>query len=277
MDPITVLRGGPPGLPPPRAAHDALAAFLSGLHRPAVFAHRGACREAPENSLAALRRAADIGADGAVFDVQRCATGELVVFHDATLGRCTGRPGFVSGTTFADLRRLVLDRVDPRGRSPGEPVPTLAEWLEVAPPGLFLNLEVKAERLAEAGSATECALALRQADRERTAVVSSFHPAALLTAARAVPGLARAMLVENTPGWRAYLAAGLAARPAAVHPEDSLVTVARVAAWHRLGLAVAVWTVDRPDDMRRCLDAGADALITNRPDLARPLAEHCRR
>src|SRR4051812_25995546 len=88
-----------------------LRALVGRLGRPAVIAHRGASRAAPENSLAALRLAAGLGADGVEFDVQRCASGELVVFHDRTLARCTGAIGSVGETTLPALRRLTLDRI----------------------------------------------------------------------------------------------------------------------------------------------------------------------
>lgn len=247
----------------------AFAQWVSGLGRPAVIAHRGASRAAPENSLAALRLAAGLGADGVEFDVQACATGELVVFHDRTLARCTGALGELPGTPFEALRRETLDRIDPERR--GERVPTLPEWLAEAPAGLFLNLEVKADVLAEAGIAKACAEALLQAGRGAASVLSSFHPAALAHAAGS--GVDRGALVDASEGWRTRLALGLLTRPAAVHPEHLLVTPDRVAAWKRLGLVVAVWTVDDPEEAARCLEAGVDAVITNVPDRIRPVAE----
>ena len=83
-------------------------------------------------------------------------------------------------------------------------------------------------------------------------------------------------------GRRAAVAAGtaglgLATAPQAVHPHQSLVTAGRMRAWKRLGLDVAVWTVDDPDEAERCLDLGVDAVITNTPDLIRPVVERFRR
>ena len=67
----------------PRAARDG---------RPLVVAHRGAWDQAPQNSLAAVRRAAALGCDGVEIDVRRTADGRLVVVHDARLGwRPVGR------------------------------------------------------------------------------------------------------------------------------------------------------------------------------------------
>lgn len=252
-----------------------LARWLQTLGRPAVIAHRGASRRAPENSLAALRLAPELGADGVEFDVQATGDGTLVVFHDRTLARCTGLPGALGELPGARLRALTLDRIDRAvsGRARGERIPTLAEWLAAAPAGLFLNLEAKVDVLRDAGTGAAAARALADAGRGAVAVLSSFHPAALASAARGASGVERGALVDAAPGWRTRLAVGLAAGAAAIHPNHLLVTPARVAAWHRLGWKVLTWTVDAPDDALRCLDAGVDGLITNCPDVIRPLTE----
>lgn len=258
---------------------NALERLVTGLGRPAVIAHRGASRRAPENSLAALRLAVELGADGAEFDVQRCGSGELVVFHDRTLARCTGRVAGLRDLSLAELKQLTLDRVDEKvtGSQRGERIPTLDEWLDAAPPGFFLNLEVKSDVLHETEWAADCARALEAGGRRESSVLSSFHPAALVVAAAAAPKLARGTLVEASEGWQARLVAGFVSLPAAVHPEHVLATRARVDAWHRLGRLVAVWTVDAPEQIEACLEAGADAVITNVPDVARPIAERYRR
>src|SRR5688572_4781777 len=54
--------------------------------KPLIFAHRGARRQAPENTIAAFQRAVELGCDGIELDVQRCQSGEIVVFHDQKLG-----------------------------------------------------------------------------------------------------------------------------------------------------------------------------------------------
>jgi glycerophosphoryl diester phosphodiesterase len=252
-----------------------LSTLVRALGRPAVIAHRGASRRAPENSLAALRLASELGADGVEFDVQACAGGELVVFHDRSLARCTGTVGRLDEWTLPALRGLTLDAIDTEGR--GERVPTLNEWLDAAPAGLFLNLEVKVDTLAEAPIARACVEALARAGRADSSIVSSFHPAALAFSAAARRTQARGALVDDGPGWQARLGLGLVTVPEAVHPQHTLVTAERMAVWKRLGLDVAVWTVDDPDEAARCYDLGVDAVITNVPDVIRPVAEARRR
>ena len=103
-----------------------------------VIAHRGASAYELENSLAAFRRARDQGADGIELDVHETGDGELVVVHDADLA---GRP--IAEMAIADVRSHPLAN--------GEPVPTLAETLDVIGAETIAFIEVKG--LTPAGDA----------------------------------------------------------------------------------------------------------------------------
>ena len=78
--------------------------------RPQIVAHRGASGEAPENTLAAYRRALAIGVDAVELDVHLSADGEVVVIHDFMLGRTADGSGLVGDLPFAALRRLDAGR-----------------------------------------------------------------------------------------------------------------------------------------------------------------------
>src|SRR5690606_31451528 len=134
--------------------------------------------------------------------------------------------------------------------SSGEPerIPSLDEWLDAAPVKLFLNLEVKAATVAAAAHARQCVRALGRHDRLDSAVVSAFHPAALVHARRSEPRVPRALLLNGATRWRLIACAGAAGLPAAVHPDHALVTPERVRLWHALGLKVLAWTVDQVDE-----------------------------
>jgi glycerophosphoryl diester phosphodiesterase len=120
------------------------------------WAHQGGAREAPSNTLCAMREALDAGAHGLEFDVHRTADNAIVVMHDKTLGRTTnaeeiglGGTTRIADCTVEELRRLdaaywwvpdtVVDhdapkeRYELRGRAPADHdlgVPTLDEVLE---------------------------------------------------------------------------------------------------------------------------------------------------
>lgn len=225
--------------------------------RPLVIAHRGASRAFPENTMAAFRAAREQGADGVELDVQPCATGELVVFHDDDLTRLTGQPFRVIDTSLSALRRLHIA---------GEPIPTLLEVMEeLAPTDMRVNIELKTSahtrRIAPLGLARELAA---QPLGER-ALVSSFDPVALALFARRARHVSLGLLFHGElarPLREAWPARWL--RPMALHPERRLVRPDAVARWRAAGYGINTWTVDKPRDWARFGDL-VDAVITNTP------------
>jgi glycerophosphoryl diester phosphodiesterase len=236
--------------------------------RPLVLGHRGASAEAPENTLAAFRRALEQGADGFELDVWLCGSGEAVVVHDADTRR-TGQAALdVRRTPLPLLREL--DVGGWRGEAfRGERIPTLGEVLD-AFPGAVVNVEMKSGRIPDPGLAREVVRTIRQRRAEPRVVVSSFS-ATLLAAFRALaPDVATGFLVSPGRLWQARAAAALRAlRPAAIHVARELVTPERVAAWKGAGLQVLAWTVDDPAEVARLASLGVDALVCNGPGPAR--------
>lgn len=109
---------------------------------PEIIAHRGASAAAPENTLAAIQLAWQQGADAAEIDVQLTADGQLVAIHDETTLRTGGVDWVVKDRTLAELKTLDVGS----WKSPqfsGERIPTLAEVLDIVPPGKRLFIEVK--------------------------------------------------------------------------------------------------------------------------------------
>jgi glycerophosphoryl diester phosphodiesterase len=232
---------------------------------PLVIAHRGASADAVENTLAAFRLARAQGADGVELDVMRCATGEVVVFHDDDLARLGKRAGLVRATSLSELREVVLGN----GLGGGERIPLLDEVLEELGP-LLVNIELKSQSLADDGLASSvAAIVARHATGER-ALVSSFDPWLLARFRRRAPAVATGLLFAHDqalPLRRAWPAPLV--RPTALHPEAVLVDARQVRAWHARGYALNVWTVDEPAELRLLAALGVDGVITNRPKAAR--------
>lgn len=110
--------------------------------RPLVLAHRGARREAPENTLPAFRRALELGADGVELDVRLNQDVAVIVFHDDRLDRLTDGQGMVERTSTFRLREL--DAGKPLGPAfAGTRLCTLPEALEVLRPARLVNIELK--------------------------------------------------------------------------------------------------------------------------------------
>ncbi|MFZ5585408.1 MAG: glycerophosphodiester phosphodiesterase family protein [Thermodesulfobacteriota bacterium] len=108
-----------------------------------IFAHRGHHLVAPENSLAALRAAVELGLHGSEIDLRTTRDGQVVLMHDADLDRASDGRGPLASRSLAELRRLRLK--DARGRLTGERIPTLEEALDLvqAQPGFRLVLDLK--------------------------------------------------------------------------------------------------------------------------------------
>jgi glycerophosphoryl diester phosphodiesterase len=215
----------------------------------AVFAHRGCTEGFTENTIAAFAEARRLGADGVELDVRLTADGALAVHHDA------GIPGIgtIDQLEVADLPAHV---------------PLLADVLAVCE-GMSVNVEIKnapQDPGWDPGEAvaTLTAAAIEEAGWTARVIVSSFQ-AATLRAVQAADGrLALGALWGFATEAEPALAAAVEAGFAAVHPFVAMVDRELVERAHAMGLAVNVWTVNAPDDLRAMVDAGVDTVITDR-------------
>ncbi len=240
----------------------ATAETMETKKRPVCYAHRGARARAPENTLLAFRLAFDLEANAVECDVQRSRDGRLVIIHDGTVDRTTDGCGWVAEMSFAELRGLNAGR--------GERIPTLEETLALAREGGGgVNLEVKGESVAEALETAEALMAalrgLEEGMRVRVLVSSFAHPAIALLKAR-LPWLRTSALFGDEWRGRDLLAPALAVGAEAIHPGLRLVTPELVRRVHDAGLAVNVWTVNRPADMRRLIAWGVDGIFSDYPE-----------
>ncbi|MHB9286333.1 glycerophosphodiester phosphodiesterase [Halobacteriales archaeon Cl-PHB] len=210
------------------------------------IAHRGFAADAPENTLTAVRRAADRGAVAVEVDLRTAADGEVVVIHDETVDRVTDAAGPVDSFTATELAALsVLDS--------GEGIPSLSGLLETVPSDLDLVLECK-----ETGLAEPVAAAAERVPNRVT--VSSFHPAALAELG-AISRVDRALLAPDAKVEVVERAVDLGC--AVVHVGHESCDAAFVAEAHDAGLEVAAWTVETRAEAWRLDAAGVDGLIAD--------------
>ncbi len=236
-------------------------------HIPLILGHRGASAYAPENTLAAFRRAlAEGGADGFELDVTLSADGVPVVIHDDTVDRTTDGVGAVARLTLAQLRSL--DAGKWFGLSfERERIPTLDEVFATVGPRAIINVELKLDPSPGRELAVKVAALIRAHGVERRVLVSSFYYDNLQRLKRADPALPVGLLYSpHEPGQmlRAWLNPGV--RAEAHHPHHRLVN-AFTRRWWRTR-RVNVWTVNAEADLRRLMRLGVDGLITDRPDVA---------
>lgn len=239
-------------------------------HRTLTIAHRGASAHAPENTIAAVRRAVLDGADLVEVDVQRSRDGALVLMHDTTLHRTTdaqarfpGRsPWRVGDFTSDELRTLDAGGWWSTDHS-GATVPTLEELFDaLRGTGVGVQLELKVPA-AHPGVVEDLAAFLGDQPEGVDVVVQSFDLLAMKELKTRLPEVPVGLLGRPA---LADLAA-LASWADQVNPSHLTVDRDYVGRLHDLGLECRVWTVDRTLAMRRAVRLGVDGIITNRPDV----------
>ncbi len=241
------------------------------VHRPLIFAHRGACRAAPENTLPAFEAAIRLGADGIELDVQYSSDGVLMVIHNPTLEKTTDGAGRVSAHTRAELRELDAGSwFDPQFA--GTRIPTLDEVLDVTNGRLLVNIELKALDGLKSELGADVVALVRARGMAQQVVISSFNPFALRQAKQAGPEIECALLLaHDLPTWMRLGVTRRYSRADSLHPDAEMADAAYMARAQKLGMPVRVWTVDDEAELRRMIGLGVDAIITNAPDVARAL------
>jgi glycerophosphoryl diester phosphodiesterase len=238
--------------------------LASDLPPPRVIGHRGAALRAPENTLAGLRKAHELGARWVEFDVQATRDGCPFLLHDARLERTTDGRGIAAQRTEAELARLDAGAwFAPLYR--GERVPRLAAALALLDElGMGAVIEVKAEP-GDGARTMRAALAALAEHGERGAwILSSFEEAALEVALEAAPEIPRALIVKALPGdWRARTER---LRCAALHAEQRGLDAPTVAAVAR-HLPLRAYTVNAPERAAALFGWGAASVFTDCPDM----------
>jgi glycerophosphoryl diester phosphodiesterase len=246
--------------------------------RPRVFAHRGGSALGPENTLAAFELGLRAGADGLELDVHLSADGVPVVFHDDTLDRTTNASGPVATRTAAELARVDAGWHfrDARGgypfRNQGLGVPALLDVLQ-----RFRDVPIIIEmKLDSAEMGARVADDIRTARAEHSACAAGYGRHSAAAVRRALPELATSACYPEVrlALYRSWAGVPVSRPPFGGYqvPEYAgrfrIVSPRFIRHAHTAGLEVQVWTVDERADMQRFLAWGADALISNRPDVA---------
>ena len=236
------------------------------------IAHRGASGKglAPENTLAAFRKAIEIGTDAIEMDVHRTRDDHVVVCHDDALDRTTDRRGAIKDLTLSEIKQA--------DAGAGERIPTLKEALDLIVGKAVALIEIKPEDIAR-----DVVRTVEECDAVGHVVLQSFHKEVVREVGILNPHLRRALLigvraidVRRTPAVRLVRrttevgASTLSLSHNAATPE-----LAREL--HRRDLALYVWTVDAFDDLRRMIQIGVDGIISNYPDRLKEAMQNVKR
>ena len=232
---------------------------------PRIIGHRGAMRQAPENTLTGIDQAAREGAIWVEMDVKLTRDGVPILMHDQNLKRTTGLKALVRDTDYRDIRKLDAGQrfdVD----FAGEPVPSLQEALaRCALLGLTPNIEIKpcpGQERATALAVTE-AIKAYWPKGETPPLLSSFATKSLIAARRDAPAYPRGLLANRMPRDWQRLASRL--ELTALHLNGTHITARQLAACREARLPVIAWTINHPRLAASLMAAGVQSIITDCP------------
>lgn len=242
-----------------------------------VHGHRGAAGLAPENTLAAFRKALALGVDAVEMDLHISRDGEVVVIHDETLDRTTDGVGSIADLTLEEIRR----RDAGKKFAPaflGERVPTLREVIDLTKASgnarVRLDLEIKFGKGQEAQPEDfeERVLdVLRQAGIVQRVSIISFHHPSLIKMRALEPTIQTGLLEGGQQPPQDPV--GLVRRHQANYysPRFRQLTATVVTALHQAGIPIVPWTVNEEGEMRRLMSLGigalaGDGIATDFPD-----------
>jgi glycerophosphoryl diester phosphodiesterase len=234
-----------------------------------VIAHRGASGTAPENTMAAFRKAVELGAGFIETDLQLSRDARLVALHDDTLERTTNGHGPVSAKTLEELRHLDAGRWFHAGEGQGslsfagERIPTIEEILAFGREHeIGLHLEVKAT--GPSGAEHAVVGALRAAGEVARTVVLSFSPSVLKRLRQLEPLIMTGFLFSDR--FPAAIATAVDVGARQLLPRTDRVTRELVSEAHAHDLKVVAWTANSPEEMESMIFLGVDGIITDYPE-----------
>lgn len=229
--------------------------------------HRGASGSAPENTLASLRRAMELGAQFSEIDVQETKDGRIILLHDDTLNRTTNDSGAIWEKNWDEIKPLDAGFWF-SNECAGEPVPLLEEAIDLVNGKMKLNIELKVndheEKLAER--------VVRIIENKKFAeqcIVTSFDFPTALRVVELNPeiktGFIFGRMPENYDIWSSSVPV------LSIH--KNLATAEFINHAHAVKKEVHVWTVNDTTKMQELVDLGVDNIITNYPERLQKVLE----
>lgn len=261
------------------------------------IAHRGARSLAPENTIAAAKKAFAVGADMWELDTGLTADGELIIMHDDTLARTTNVAQVFPEKTKALLHEFTWDEIrqleagshyvenDPFGQIASgavsltelagfskEPIPTLEQALIFTKDNHWkVNVEIKSIAATRKDpTIVERTVALiKSMNMQADVIISSFNHDYLRMAKQLAPEIATGWL--TTIGLKLDRQKVRSADSQAYHPSLVGLTSGKVQFFQAQGIDVNVWTVNQESDMIKFINWKVNGIITDFPQTLQKL------
>lgn len=230
-----------------------------------IIGHRGARREAPENTLGGFQHLRSLGIHRVELDLHLTRDNQLVVIHDYTTQRTTGKAGAVSQLTSTELRRYNAASQF-KGWQQAEPIATLQEVLSPWPELQSIQLEVKTANVHNIPAiADRLAFIIHEFKLGARATVTSHDVRVLAQMHERYPHIRRGYVAERFA--RDPLATCHHLRCEYLVMDYKGLRPQIVQHAHAMGMHVSTWTVNDLNNARRMFAMGVDSLITDRPSL----------
>ena len=228
-----------------------------------IIAHRGASADAPENTLSALRLAAEQGASCVEIDVSISADGVAFVHHDDQLQRCTNGVGLLCEHTATQLDQLNAGKN--MAGFENEPLPRLSAVIELlVAHNLGLNLEIKPYKGLEQQTVNAIRAEIETTwPAELPLVLSSFSHTSIEMASISMPHVARAPLVGAVPDdWHSLMERYDAQN---LHCAANLLTADKAREVTEAGYGLYCYTVNDSEKAKTLLSWGVHGIFTDYP------------
>lgn len=251
---------------------------------PIVLAHRGGSKIAPESTLLAFEKAAELGVHGFEIDLRMTKDEQIIVFHDDSIDRTSSETGYINEMTLAEIQQVDFSsRFDHQELSEEEVkksyILTLEELLERFP-FMYINMDMKDSPSSYEGSLMPSKLwrIIEQADAQDRVVVTSFFDEQidrfnLYAQNRVALGagekeVRKAYAAYTSQFKHLYQPKADVFQLPVKHKAIRLDTPGFIQFLHQLNIKVHYWTIDEPEQMRKLLQNGADGIVTDVPDVA---------
>jgi len=244
-----------------------------------IIAHRGASAYYPENTLVSFEGAIALGADMVELDVQLTSDGEVVVFHDEKISRCTNRRGRIADYTLAELKKFDAGNWFNK-KFQDEKIPPLASVLAVCKNKIAVNIEIKIEAVTErvrGGIEEKCLYIIDQAGMREHVVFSSFDPRAILHLKEIDKTAPAAVLYEKSL-YGSKLPSQIVEflRADAFNCSKRELTRKWLDDLNAHQIPVNVYILNDDSNMKRMIALGVSGIFTNNPDILKSVLEDFR-
>ena len=230
---------------------------ISGQETILNIGHRGAMGHEPENTLASIKKAIDLGADGFEIDVFKCLSGEIVLFHDKYLDKLTDGEGLIEKKSLSDLKKLSVLGTDNK-------IPTLEEVLNIINKQIFLNIELKGKNTAKASLELVEEFLNQKKISSHNILFSSFNWNELEKLRELNSDVKIALITENDPLLAIEAAKKLKA--VAINPNYKDLNKENIKIIHNNDFKIYTWTVNNKRDISKIKSLKVDGIITDFPD-----------